>query len=102
MIALALLLSWSAVTLDCAGRPELAVTYVVPAAIGAMTFVAWCPLDLDGNAQRCAVWTDVSVQTAGLSVTLPDPAVGEVLLWKDPVTEDAAGNRSDQTGGCAP
>lgn len=90
-----LVLSWAAVTLDCAGRPELAVTYSVPAAIGIMAFADWCPLDEMGNAQHCAVWVDMTVDTAATSADLGEPSFGEVLAYQWPIAFDAAGNSSD-------
>lgn len=90
-----LVLSWLAVTADCDGKPELAVTYVVPASIGMMAFISWCPLDEMGNVQRCPVWVDMTAATADVSVTLPDPAYGEVLAYQMPIAIDAAGNSSE-------
>jgi len=61
-----------------------------------MAFTDWCPLDDDGNIQRCPVWVDVSATTDETTVTLPGPAYGEVVAYQFPIAIDAAENSSEE------
>jgi hypothetical protein len=72
-------LTWSRVTTDRCGRPEPGVTYLVP----------WAYSEGGG------IWISGETGTAHAYIGIPDPPVGAVLLWRDPVAVDAAGNRSD-------
>ena len=93
---LALVLTWSAVTQDCRGGLELAVTYQVRTeritVIGARLCedgISICPVE-----QR----TFLTVPTDQVELELSDPQLGGGVFWWDPVAIDAAGNRSD--AGC--
>lgn len=100
MTALALVLTWLAVTRDCRGGLEAQpVRYEVAYRLGFMRDSPVCPLDEQGRTQACVGWTTGIPVTQELSVTLPEPGVGEVTCWADPVAVDISGNRSD---GCAP
>jgi hypothetical protein len=92
--------TWSPVTLDCLGDAEPFVTYLVPLWTGVIGFFASCPTNEDGSPQECAAWTfeerDVGQAT---SFTVPDPPLGGVTMFRDPIAVDQNGNRSDE---CAP
>jgi hypothetical protein len=88
--------TWSPVTLDCLGGPELPVTYLVPLWTGVMGFFAVCPTNEDGSPQECAAWVQVEVDVgAATSFPVPDPPLGGVTMFRDPIAVDQAGNRSD-------
>lgn len=102
LIFLALLLSWSAVTLDCQGGPEPFVTYLVDILeirVVGQQFNAdtggWDPVYSKTRE------TDVGGR---LSYAVSEPAIGEVIGWDgypdEPpviVAVDPFGNRSDET-----
>lgn len=89
-----MIVAWDPVTLDCAGGPELAVTYhVLESAIRQVGQ----GVNADGSPAPIYAtdpWVDVVDTTAaGAVVLLPDPAVGDCALV-DVEATDAAGNSS--------
>lgn len=90
-------MSWLPVTTTCHDTPLLSpiASYEVKTWIGAMKMDASCPLDDDGNAQACAIWTAFPMSTSATSLFIPDPALGEVLVYIDPVAITQSGARSD-------
>lgn len=91
-LPLALSLSWLAVTQDCAGGLELQpVRYQVAWRLGFMRYSPICP----EPGEPCIGWTAGMPLTEGTILSLPEPGVGEVTVWDDPVSLDPAGNRSE-------
>ena len=89
-----MILSWDAVTTDCHGGPEAVAGYEVPALLIAL--VAWV-LGAEGNLNPVYEGRDVTQYVEAPPATLPDPAPGDVLMWRDPIVAiDLAGNRSDE------
>ena len=101
ILALAqIVISWWVVTLDCNGMNEMSqpVTYLMPLWTGEMARNPICPADELGQAQDCAVWTLIEVDTGQANTySVPDPPIGKVYATMDPVAVDAAGNRSDDS-----
>lgn len=98
LIFLALLLSWSAVTLDCQGGPEPFVSYLV---VSLDVRVAGRHLGPDGNVvpdydRRLDLYC-----TEGLSLEVPDPREpgrDELVYLSEPIACDrggCTGNHSD-------
>lgn len=113
-IALALIMTWSAVDTDCLGQPKPGlVRYVVPFAVGEMAprtgddlTTPWpdvCELDVNGALQECATWT-LSEWDVGQATQFdpPDPPAGQVYMFRDPIAIDAVGLRSDQCSEVTP
>ena len=106
MILLLLILSWLPVVTDCNGAPEVMGHYEVTYYVGENVDDPACPLDVE-YGQRCIRWDTYLAVTNETSVTLPVPAVGQVIAWHDDaaVAVDASGNRSDRppvAGECGP
>lgn len=90
------LLLWDPVTRDCAGGLEQQpVRYQVAYRLGFMRYSPVCPLDEMGQQQPCVGWTTGVPVTQELGLALPEPGVGEVTSWEDPVSLDQAGNTSE-------
>ena len=102
LTVLALVLSWLPALTDCRGMPEVMGHYEVTYYVGDMVMDQSCPLSDTGQPQACALWDTYVAVTEAPSLTLPEPAVGQVIAWHDDaaVAVDAAGNRS--TDACAP
>ena len=95
-LILFLSLSWDAVQHDCRGGMEYQpVRYQVAYRLGFMRDSPLCPRTEAGDVQPCIGWTTGLPVTESLSLSLPEPAVGEVTVWDDPVSLDPAGNRSE-------
>lgn len=96
-LLLFLSLGWDAVTRDCKGGLEhQPVRYQVSYALYFMRHSPVCPLTEDGQPQACRGRAVGMPVTEGTSLSLPEPAVGEVTAWEEPVSVDPAGNRSTE------
>lgn len=95
MSLLLFLLAWDGVTRDCRGGFETQpVRYQVAYRLGFMRDSPVCPRTEAGEMQPCIGWATGLPVTTGTSLSLPEPGVGEVTVWDDPVSLDPAGNRS--------
>ena len=87
-------LAWDPVTTDCHGSPETAAGYEVPAML--VVLLMWI-LGAEANLNPVYEWRDATQHVEAPPATLPDPAPGDVLMWRDPIVAiDLAGNRSDE------
>lgn len=89
---LALILSWTAVTQDCHGAPELAVTYSIWTETIAKTGTV---VDLDGNTWNMERRDFVTYHTPYVSLDIAEPGVGGGVIYNWPGAIDAAGNTSE-------
>ena len=87
-----LLLSWLAVTQDCHGAPELAVTYSVRTELETLEGWATAP---DGSLQPVVSREFHAIATPVASLSIPDPGVDQMIAYWDPIAIDAAGNTSE-------
>ena len=100
-LALAVLISaltWDAVTHDCrSGLESAPPVYLVP--LYQVTVIGWAP-DVNGDPAPLYSRTQAEQMTPATSMPLPDPPVGGLIAWGDPVAVDLSGNRSDEP--CTP
>jgi hypothetical protein len=94
VINLLALFTWLAVSQDCHGAAEpFPPVYEVRVWQAAVTGSHVGP---DGGLWPTYTRLDERTLIPGTAYALPEPAVGGVVAWWDPVAVDAAGNRSDQ------
>lgn len=87
------MLLWDPVTRDRYGHLEPApCTYLVPYFHAEV--IGWQP-DANGDPSPLYLRTSTEVPVAGTSWRIPDPPVGGLVAWDDPITVDAAGNPSN-------
>lgn len=85
-------LTWSAVTVDCDGGPEVVAYYLV------RTYHVHQVGEEPGpDGAPSPIYSRTMIETATTDTRFPleDPAPGDGIAWWDPIAVDLAGNRSD-------